>query len=65
MEQPFIEAIALKPWLIKVRSKNKRKYYEVIKRKDETFSCTCPAAKYGTSKCKHILAAEVIKFERE
>jgi len=57
-ESPIMEAIMLEPWHFKVRSKNKRKYYDVIKRKDETYSCTCKSFKYNEGNCKHVLVVE-------
>jgi uncharacterized Zn finger protein len=62
MERPN-EVIEVKPWLFKVRSKNLRKYYEVTKRRDESFSCTCPSAKYNANDCKHILMVRA--FDQE
>lgn len=53
-----MEALVLEPWLFRVRSANKRRYYEVVKRRDETYSCTCRAFKYNDGACKHILAVE-------
>lgn len=55
---PIMEAIMLEPWHFKVRSKSKHKYYDVIKRKDETYSCTCKSFKYNGIDCKHIIAVE-------
>jgi len=54
----IMEAIILEPWHFKVRSKNRRKYYDVIKRKDGTYSCTGKSFKYETAECKHIIAVE-------
>ena len=55
----MIEAILLEQsWHYKVRSANKRKYYDVVERRDGTFSCSCPAFKYHAEKCKHIQAVE-------
>ena len=54
----FMEVIILEPWHFKVRSKNKRKYYDVVKRKDETISCNCPGFKYNNDICKHGIAVE-------
>jgi len=55
---PIMEAILLEPWRSKVRSSNKRKYYDVVKRKDETYSCNCKSFKYNGTDCKHIIAVE-------
>lgn len=57
-ESPIMEAIVLEPWHFKVRSSNKRRYYDVIKRKDETYSCNCKSFKYNDGDCKHVLAVE-------
>jgi len=32
--------------------------YEVIKRRDETFWCSCPSFKFNTYNCKHIDAVK-------
>lgn len=53
-KQEVIEIVELEPWKYLVRSSNKLAYYEVIQRRDETFSCTCPAFKYNGGECKHI-----------
>ena len=53
----MIEALILEPYHFKVRSANKRRYYDVIKRRDETYSCTCKSFKYNGT-CKHIFAVE-------
>lgn len=58
-----MEIIEIKPWLFKVRSSNLRKYYEVTKRKDETFFCTCPSVKYNAGECKHILGVKALEEE--
>ena len=50
----FMEIVEIEPWKFMVRSSNKHTYYEVVKRKDETFSCNCPSAKYNEGECKHI-----------
>lgn len=62
--QDFIEVIELEPWQFKVRRKNKKGYYEVIKRRDGvSFHCSCPSVKYNGPECKHIKAVEVIANE--
>ena len=48
------EIVEIKTWLYKVRSNNLRKYYEVVERRDGTFSCSCPSFRYGNNQCKHI-----------
>ena len=58
MNSPIMEVIILEPWHFKVRSSSKRKYYDVIKRKDETYSCTCKGFKYNDGDCLHVLAVE-------
>ena len=50
-----------KPYIHKVRSEtNRRKWYNVIQRRDETFWCNCPSFKYNGDKCKHILAIQAM-----
>lgn len=49
------EIVEVKPWLFKVRSKNKRKYYDVVIRKDGTYFCSDPSYKYISDECNHIL----------
>lgn len=58
VKELFMEVIILEPWHFKVRSKNKRKYYDVVKRKDATYSCPCPSFKYNDNTCKHTIAVE-------
>lgn len=53
-----MEVLILEPWHFKVRSSNKRGYYDVVKRKDGTYSCTCKAFKYNDGDCKHIIAVD-------
>lgn len=57
-ESPIMEAIILEAWHFKVRSSNKRKYYDVIKRKNGTYSCLCRSFKYNDGDCKHVLAVK-------
>ncbi len=54
----MMEIIEKEPWHFKVRSANKRKYYDVVKRKDETFSCNCLSAKYNADECKHVIGVK-------
>ena len=61
--QEIIEAVEVKPWLHKIRSMtNRRKWYEVTQRRDETFHCSCPSFKYNNGECKHI---DIIKILTE
>jgi hypothetical protein len=53
-----LEIIEINPYTFKVRSSNLRKYYEVTKRRDETFSCTCKGFKYNGGECRHILGVK-------
>ena len=64
-QENIIEAVETnKPWMHKVRSwTNRRKWYDVIQRRDETFFCTCPSFKYGKQKCKHISIIQAILEE--
>ena len=50
-----MEIIELKDWKFKVRRSSKHGYYDVIKRRDGTFYCSCPGYMY-TGHCKHIEA---------
>jgi len=61
-QENIIEAVETNaPWLFKIRSwTNRRKWYEVIKRRDETFFCTCPSFKYGKQECKHINIIKIL-----
>jgi len=63
--QEIIEAVETnKPWMHKVRScTNRRKWYDVIQRRDETFFCTCPSFKFGKQECKHIDIIKIILEE--
>jgi len=55
----MIEAILLEQsWHYKVRSADKRKYYDIVERRDGSYSCSCPSHKYNDEKCKHIKAVE-------
>lgn len=48
------EIIQLNDWRFKFRRSNKKGYYEVIRRRDGSYSCSCPSHKYQTERCKHI-----------
>lgn len=50
----MIEIVQLNDWRFKFRRKNKKGYYELIKRRDESFYCSCPSHKYNEEECKHI-----------
>ena len=57
----MIEIVEIEEWNFKVRSSNKRKYYEVVKRRDgESLFCSCPSFKYNEGECKHIKAVKVM-----
>lgn len=55
----YIEIIQLEPWHFKVRSSDKRRYYDAIHRRDESFSCNCKGFKYN-GECRHIKAIKVM-----
>lgn len=58
--QEIIEAVEVKPWLYKIRSMtNRRKWYDVIKRRDGSFWCSCRNFKYNKDEDKHI---DIIKI---
>jgi hypothetical protein len=59
-EQKVVEIVELEPWKFLVRSSNKLTYYEIIKRRDESFSCACPSFKYNGGECKHIQAVKAM-----
>lgn len=63
--QEIIEAVETnKPWMHKVRSMtNRRKWYDVIQRRDESFWCSCSSFKYGKQECKHIDIIKIILEE--
>lgn len=48
------EIIQLADWRFKFRRKNKKGYYNVIKRRDNSFFCSCPSHMYNAEECKHI-----------
>jgi len=55
----YIEIVEVEPWLFKVRSfNNRRKWYKIIHRRDESFWCDCEGFKYNGEPDKHI---EVVK----
>ena len=62
-QKPQIEKVKPWKWLVKPSEKSKRsRRYAVIQRRDETFSCDCKSARYGTDQCKHIKA--VLEYEQ-
>jgi len=55
----MIEIIEIDSWLFKVRSlTNRRKWYEVIHRRDGSFWCSCPNFKYNGDNDNHVLAVK-------
>lgn len=48
------EIIQIKDWHFKIRRSNKKGYYDLIKRRDQTFFCSCPSHRYHSEQCKHI-----------
>jgi len=62
-----IEEIKETHWIIKsMNPQDKKKDYDVWKRKDGSYFCTCSAFYYNTSKCKHITAIQEMKeFKRK
>jgi len=48
------EVIQINDWKFKFRRKNKKGYYDVIKRRDGTYFCSCPSHRYNKEECKHI-----------
>lgn len=57
----MIEVIEIEPWKFKVRSlTNRRKWYEVIHRRDNSFWCNCANFKYNGQIDNHILAVEAM-----
>lgn len=48
------EIVQLTEWRFKFRRKNKKGTYEIIKRRDHTYYCSCPSHKYNGEVCKHI-----------
>lgn len=63
--QEIIEAVETnKPWMHKVRSwTNRRKWYDVIQRRDESFWCSCRSFKFNKDECKHIDIIKIILEE--
>ncbi len=59
-EIDWLEIVQLEPYHFKVRSTNRRKYYDVILRKDETMSCTCKGFKYNGVSCRHIVGVKAM-----
>lgn len=59
--EPIMEIVELGPYEFKVRSSNKRRYYDVTKRRDETFHCTCKGFKYNGDECRHILGVKAFE----
>jgi len=59
MKNEIIEIIEIEHWHFKVRSSiNRRKWYDIIHRRDESFWCSCPGFKYNGQIDKHISAVE-------
>jgi len=53
----YIEKIKAWKWLVTPSQRSqRRRRYTVVKRKDETFSCTCMSYRYNSEVCKHIQA---------
>lgn len=48
------EIVQLTDWKFKFRRSNKKGTYELIKRRDGTYYCSCPSHKYNGEVCKHI-----------
>lgn len=59
-ELDFIEIVEVEPWLFRVRSSNRRRWYDVIWRRDKTFSCSCKGFRYNGESDKHINAVRAM-----
>lgn len=61
MKTEFVEIVEVEPWFFKVRSStNRRKWYDVIWRRDETFNCNCKGFRYNGENDKHINAVKAM-----
>lgn len=60
MKAEPMEVVEVDSWHFKVRSTNRRKWYDVIWRRDESFSCSCPGFKYNGENDKHINAVKAM-----
>jgi len=57
----IVEIVEVEPWKYVVRSTtNRRKWYEIIHRRDESFSCNCKGFKYNGENDKHINAVKAM-----
>ena len=61
MKAEFVEIVEVEPWLFRVRSStNRRKWYDIIWRRDETFSCNCAGFRFNGENDKHINAVRAM-----
>lgn len=56
----IMEIVEVEPWHFRVRSSNRRKWYTVIHRRDESFSCTCKGFKFNGENDRHINAVKAM-----